>query len=54
MYFEMREEESTFHVVDLDGCELRMDDNMHFNAGGCVEVGKRMYDKLTELGLVLD
>lgn len=32
MYFEMREEESTFHVVDLDGCELRMDDNMHFNA----------------------
>lgn len=47
-------EDPNFHVVDLDGCELRSDDHLHFNAAGCVEAGTRMYDKLTELGLVSD
>lgn len=48
----LAEEDKNFHVVDLEGCELRSDDNLHFNASGCVEAGNRVYDKLTELGLV--
>lgn len=50
----LAEEDPNFHVVDLEGCELRSDDHLHFNAAGCVEAGTRMYDKLTELGLVSD
>lgn len=50
----LAKEDANFHVVDLDGCELRQDDNLHFNAAGCVEAGKRMYDKLVKLGLVSD
>lgn len=45
-------EDPDFHVVNLDGCELRDDDKLHFNAKGCVEAGKRMFDKLTGLGLI--
>lgn len=48
----LADEDANFHVVNLDGCELRTDDNLHFNAAGCIEAGTRMYVKLEELGLV--
>lgn len=47
-------DDANFYVVDLNGCELRSDDNLHFNALGCVEAGNRMFAKLVELGLVAD
>lgn len=47
-------EDANVYVVDLNGCELREDDNLHFNASGCVEAGNRMFAKLVELGLVAD
>lgn len=45
-------EDENFHVVDLEGCRLRDDDRLHFDATGCAEAGKRVVGKLTELGLM--
>lgn len=50
----LAKEDPYFHVVNLDGCELRSDDVLHFNANGCVEAGNRMFEALVELGLAGD
>ncbi|MBQ8454015.1 MAG: hypothetical protein IJ537_01550 [Bacteroidaceae bacterium] len=48
---QLAEEDANFHVVDMSDCKLGSD-NLHFDAVGEAEAGRRMFDKLVELGLL--
>lgn len=43
-------EDANFHVVDMSDCKLGSD-NLHFDADGCLDAAKRMFQKLVSLGL---
>ena len=46
-------EDANFHIVDMSDCKLGSD-VLHFDAAGCADAAQRMFDKLTELGLLDD
>lgn len=48
----LAEEDSNFHYINLDGCELRSDDQLHFNGRGAAEAAKRFYGCLKSLNLL--
>lgn len=48
----LAEEDSNFHYINLDGCELRSDDQLHFNGRGAAEAAKRFYGCLKSLDLL--
>ncbi len=45
-------EDGNFHYIDLDDCELRSDDNLHFNGNGASLAAKYFYECLKELDLL--
>lgn len=47
----LAKEDCNFHYVNLDGCELRGDDCLHFNGKGAAEAAKRFYECLKSLNL---
>lgn len=49
--YQLEKEDRNFYVVDISDGTLRQD-NIHFDAAGAELLGKRMYDKLVEIGIV--
>ncbi len=49
--YRLEKEDPNFHVVDMSDGTLRSD-NIHFDAAGAELLGKRMFKKLEEIGVV--
>lgn len=50
----LSQEDADFHYVCLEGCELRADDQLHFNGNGCREAAVRIFHTLQILHLLPD
>lgn len=48
----LSKEDENFYYVDLEGCELRSDDQLHFNGNGCREASDRIFRTLQTLRLL--
>ena len=48
--YQLQQEDANFHVVDVSDATLGRD-QIHFDAAGAELLGKRMFDKLSKLGL---
>lgn len=48
----LAEEDSNFHYINLDDCELRSDDRLHLNGKGAAEAATRFYGCLKTLNLL--
>ena len=46
--FRLAEEDANFYVVDVSDATIQRD-HLHFDAQGAELLGKRMYEKLTEV-----
>ena len=51
--YQLQQEDANFHVVDVSDATLGRD-QIHFDAAGAELLGKRMFDKLSKLGLLAD
>lgn len=48
----LADEDANVYYLNLDDCELRHDDNLHFNGKGCIQVAKKIYECLQNLNLL--
>ncbi len=51
--YQLQQEAPDFYVVDVSDATLGRD-QIHFDAAGAELLGKRMFDKLSKLGLLAD
>lgn len=51
--YQLQQEDPNFHVVDVSDATLGRD-QIHFDAAGAELLGKRMFEKLSKLGLLAD